>query len=119
MGVQVIGADGWVAAFTRLIADLDTPDVVRDAGDQLARTAWGLAPVATGYPRSGLLRSSIVVNPTRGPAVFVKAWASYATFVHEGTRHTPARPFLTRAAAAADPPGAVDSAVDRMIGKVI
>jgi hypothetical protein len=115
--VSVTGAQDWVRGFTRLILDLDTPDVVRGAGQQVARTAFGLAPVASGFPRAGFLRSTIEVRPTRGPAVFVGAWARYATFVHEGTRYRAARPFLTAAAAAADPAGKVDTAVDTMIGR--
>lgn len=113
--IGVLNVPAWVAGFTRLISDLDTPDVVAGAADQVATTARRLAPTAVGHPRAGLLRSSITVRPTRGPAVFVGPWTSYSRFVHDGTRRMRARPFLT--AAAVDPSGRVDQSVDRMIGR--
>lgn len=114
--ITVTGADTQAAALTRLTRDLQDPQLVRAAGEQVAAAARRLAPVAVGYPRAGLLRSSIVVNPARrGPVVWVKAWARFATFVEEGIRHTPARPFLAPAARSAAVSAAVGRAVDDAI----
>lgn len=116
MSVTVTGADAWVRAFTGLSRDLDTPTLVTGAGQAIAATARRLAPVATGYPRAGLLRSSITVRPVTGaPVVYVGSWTSYSTFVHEGTTRMRARPFLSTAAVLADPASRVESAVDTMM----
>lgn len=119
MSITVTGADTLAADLTRLSSDLMDPRLVRAAADEVAAHARRLAPIAVGYPRAGLLRSSIVVNPARrGPVVWVKAWARYSTFVEEGTRYTPAQPFMANAARAARVENAVDRAVDDAIRKV-
>jgi hypothetical protein len=74
--------------------------------------------VAAGQPNAGQLRRSIVVNPARsGPVVWVKAWARYSTFVEEGTRYMPARPFLLPAARAERVAAAVDRRVDQLVAE--
>lgn len=64
---------------------------------ELDRLVYSAPPARSGYRRTGNLAASVRHRLVAANEVRVEATAEYAAYVHEGTRHTPPRPFLANA----------------------
>lgn len=84
--VSAPGAGRLARDLARAADELDDATLTRDVAEPIARRAQAAAP-----RRTGTLARSIHVTTT-GVAVD----AAHAVFVHWGTRHMAARPFVTR-----------------------
>jgi HK97 gp10 family phage protein len=69
-----------------------------DVSDDMERFAKGKVPVRTGFLRSTIKASPVIVRGQYGMIVHLQALAAYATFVEYGTSRMAPRPFLEPAA---------------------
>ena len=96
--VEVEGAAALAASLDAASADLAELDRAAEGASRIIATAArSLAP-----KRTGTLSRSVAPAPSRGTAAAL-ASASYAPFVHYGTRYMSARPFLSDAARQTEP----------------
>lgn len=94
IAVEVKGLTGLVKDFTSASPAIrrELNQAINSAGVTIQRQAKIEAPV-----RTGNLRNQIRYKNTMNGQGVVGSYAQYSIYVHEGTRHQRANPYMTRA----------------------